>query len=147
MSLHLVVDDEQRRRACTRGNASPARSGLPPRETTAPISRGRNKGRSCASARTKIADPQMACPFLLEDPPSCVDKPLGWQTNIEPVPCRVDVLCFLFRCEQIKKQCREIGSWIQVGSTSTAGAGLGCEFANRSKPLPLRQLRGRLVRG
>jgi hypothetical protein len=47
---------------------------------------GRDERRGSSSARTEVADPEMAGLPLTEDPLSCVDKPLGQQTDVENDP-------------------------------------------------------------
>jgi hypothetical protein len=90
--------------AWTFGKASPARSGRPPRETTAATScESSAAATSAAGARAEISDALISDFLLFPSPLGSVHKTLGEQTDVESVFASVDVERFLFRREQVEK--------------------------------------------
>ena len=86
-SRSRLADEQQRRRASRTGSRSAARSGRPPRETTARdrvAGRGRRaQRRRGAGRRAEVADRQPACRRLLERPARHVLKSPGQQRDVE----------------------------------------------------------------
>src|SRR5215203_5670501 len=90
--------------AATRDNASPARSGRPPRETTAPTASGHFAAATSAAAAPVLADPEALRVRLLCQPVGGVREPAGEQPDIESEVARPQIHLLLFGREEVDEQ-------------------------------------------
>ena len=103
-------------------SASPARSGRPPRDTTAATFTrgigGRDQCRARPGAGAEVADRQRRGVGLAGQPAGDVDQPARQQLDVEDV----GAVAFLVRGEQVEQQRGEPGPVQHLGHVAVAGA-------------------------